>query len=193
MILLQSLHIFLVLGDAAEDIFLILLCADQKTVLVRCLVAKHQNQQLYDQHAAQQTAYDQQGRHDAAQHQGSDHDVCPNGLVEVEEGQTIRLFLRAKCENGYRLESDLFSGVVQEEGPNGFAETADYFVPNYCVYDEDGNLEFRTSYEEGDYFYDEIGSVLKIKQYQNAKRELLEALETYYRIVFLGEGLDEEE
>lgn len=61
------------------------------------------------------------------------------------------------------------------------------------VYDEDGNLEFRTSYEEGDYFYDEIGSVLKIKQYQNVKRELLESLETYYRIVFLGEGLEEEE
>lgn len=61
------------------------------------------------------------------------------------------------------------------------------------VYDEDGNLEFRTSYEEGDYFYDEIGSVLKIKQYQNVKRELLESLETYYRIVFLGEGFDEEE
>ncbi|MBR3812071.1 MAG: hypothetical protein IKJ16_07085 [Agathobacter sp.] len=61
------------------------------------------------------------------------------------------------------------------------------------VYDEDGNLEFCTSYEEGDFFYDEIGSVLKIKQYQNVKRELLESLETYYRIVFLGEGLDEEE
>ena len=61
------------------------------------------------------------------------------------------------------------------------------------VYDEDGNLEFRTSFEETDFFYDEIGSVLKIKQYQNAKRELLESLETYYRIVFLGEGLDEEE
>ena len=61
------------------------------------------------------------------------------------------------------------------------------------VFDEDGNLEFRTSYDEGDFFYDEIGSVLKIKQYQNVKRELLEALETYYAIVFLGEGLDEEE
>lgn len=61
------------------------------------------------------------------------------------------------------------------------------------VFDEDGNLEFRTSYEEGDFFYDEIGSVLKIKQYQNVKRELLEALETYYKIVFLGEGLDGEE
>ena len=61
------------------------------------------------------------------------------------------------------------------------------------VFDEDGNLEFRTSYEEGDFFYDEIGSVLKIKQYQDVKRELLESLETYYRIVFLGEGFDEEE
>ena len=60
------------------------------------------------------------------------------------------------------------------------------------IFDEDGNLEFRTSYEENDFFYDEIGSVLKIKQYQNAKRELLESLETYYRIVFLGEGLEEE-
>ena len=61
------------------------------------------------------------------------------------------------------------------------------------VFDEDGNLEFRTSYEEGDFFYDEIGSVLKIKQYRDVKRELLESLETYYRIVFLGEGFDEEE
>ena len=60
-------------------------------------------------------------------------------------------------------------------------------------FNEDGNLEFRTSYEENDFFYDEIGSVLKIKQYQNVKRELLESLETYYRIVFLGEGLEEEE
>ena len=59
------------------------------------------------------------------------------------------------------------------------------------VFDEDGNLEFRTAYEEQDFFYDEIGSVLKIKQYQKVKKELLEALETYYRIMFLGEGLEE--
>ena len=44
-----------------------------------------------------------------------------------------------------------------------------------------------------DILYDEIGSVLKIKQYQNTKRELLESVETYYRIMFLGEGFDEEE
>ena len=44
--------------------------------------------------------------------------------------------------------------------------------------------------------YDEIGSVLKIKQLRNEKRELLEALEMYYKVLYLGEGLealDEEE
>ena len=58
------------------------------------------------------------------------------------------------------------------------------------VFDEDGSLDFRTSCKENDFFYDEIGSVLKIKQYQSQKRELLEAIETYYRIVFLGEGFE---
>ena len=60
------------------------------------------------------------------------------------------------------------------------------------VFDEGGNLDFRTSCKENDFFYDEIGSVLKIKQYRNERRELLESIETYYRIVFLGEGLEEE-
>ena len=58
-------------------------------------------------------------------------------------------------------------------------------------FDEDGNLEFETECEEGDYFYDEIGSVLKIKQYRNEKSELFEALETYYRVFILGEQPNE--
>lgn len=60
------------------------------------------------------------------------------------------------------------------------------------VYDVDGNLEFRTEAQEGDLLYDEIGSVLKIKQLQNTKRELLEALELYFRVFFLGEDMEEE-
>lgn len=60
------------------------------------------------------------------------------------------------------------------------------------VYDVDGNLEFRTEAQEGDLLYDEIGSVLKIKQMQNTKRELLEALELYFRVFFLGEDMEEE-
>lgn len=60
------------------------------------------------------------------------------------------------------------------------------------VFDEDGNLDFRTSCEENDFYYDEIGSILKIKQYQNVKRETLESIEMYYKILFLGKGFEEE-
>lgn len=54
-------------------------------------------------------------------------------------------------------------------------------------FDEDGNLELNTSADEGDLLYDEIGSILKIKQMQNEKRDLFESLEMYYKVFFLGE------
>ena len=57
-------------------------------------------------------------------------------------------------------------------------------------FEPDGNLEFKVTAPEEDYLFDEIGSVLKIKQYQEEKRELLESLELYYRAFFLGEDLD---
>ena len=41
-----------------------------------------------------------------------------------------------------------------------------------------------------DFFFDEIGSVLKIKQLRAEKRELLENMETYFRVFFLQEGQD---
>lgn len=44
------------------------------------------------------------------------------------------------------------------------------------VFDEAGNLELRTSCEEGDFCYDEIGSVLKIKQLRNEKENCLRRL-----------------
>ena len=40
---------------------------------------------------------------------------------------------------------------------------------------------------ENDFAFDEIGSVLKIKQLQQTKRELFESLETFYRVFYLGE------
>ncbi|MCI8993952.1 MAG: hypothetical protein HFG80_14820 [Eubacterium sp.] len=58
-------------------------------------------------------------------------------------------------------------------------------------FDEDGSLQFETRQEENDFSYDEIGSVLKMKQLQNEKRELFESLEQYYKIVFLGEDREE--
>lgn len=59
------------------------------------------------------------------------------------------------------------------------------------VFDEDGNLNFRTECKADDYTYDEIGSVLKIKQLQQTRQELLEALEMFYKVFFLGEQYEE--
>lgn len=53
-------------------------------------------------------------------------------------------------------------------------------------FDEEGTLEIRTEADEEDILYDEIGAALKIKQLQRDKKELFEALETYYRVFFLG-------
>lgn len=57
-------------------------------------------------------------------------------------------------------------------------------------YDEDGSLEFKVTAAEDDLLFDEIGSVLKIKQYQLEKQELMEALELYYKVFFLGQQLE---
>lgn len=57
-------------------------------------------------------------------------------------------------------------------------------------FDGTGRLQIETYADEGDLLYDEIGSVLKVRQIQNTRQELLESLETYYRIFFMGEGLD---
>ncbi len=60
------------------------------------------------------------------------------------------------------------------------------------VFNEEGSLTFRTECEENDFMYDEIGSVLKIKQLQQTKKDLFEALEMFYKVFFLGEELEED-
>ena len=61
----------------------------------------------------------------------------------------------------------------------------------FLEFTPEGNLEFRVEAEDQDYLFDEIGSGLKIRQYQREKKELLESLELFYRVVFLGDKLDE--
>ena len=60
------------------------------------------------------------------------------------------------------------------------------------VFNEEGSLTFRTECEENDFMYDEIGSVLKIKQLQQTKKDLFEAWEMFYKVFFLGEELEED-
>ncbi len=58
-------------------------------------------------------------------------------------------------------------------------------------FDEDGSLYLSTTAKENDLNYDEIGSHLKIKQYRVRYAELMENLETYYRLM-IAEGSEKE-
>lgn len=57
------------------------------------------------------------------------------------------------------------------------------------AYDENGNLEFDVMCDDGDLLFDEIGCGLKVKKLQTEKRDLLEALEMFYKVFFLGEEM----
>ncbi len=53
------------------------------------------------------------------------------------------------------------------------------------VFEKDGTLELEVTYDEGDLLFDEIGSVLKIKKMREEKKDLLEALEMYFKVFML--------
>ena len=57
-------------------------------------------------------------------------------------------------------------------------------------FDEEGNLQFKTEALDADAMYDDIGSVLRIKKLQVEKAELLESLEMYFKVFFLGEDVE---
>ena len=59
-------------------------------------------------------------------------------------------------------------------------------------FDDHGNLQFKTEATEVDGFYDDIGGALKIKKLRVEKEELLESLEMYYRVFFLGETIEDD-
>lgn len=58
-------------------------------------------------------------------------------------------------------------------------------------FDPKGNLLIRTQADEGDILYDEISAGLYVGKIQREQRELLEELELYYRVFFLGEELEQ--
>lgn len=55
------------------------------------------------------------------------------------------------------------------------------------VYEDNGELCFEVTANEGDPMFDDIGSQLKIKELQKEKQELLQALQLFYKVFFLGE------
>ena len=57
-------------------------------------------------------------------------------------------------------------------------------------FEEDGTLCFQVSSQENDFFFDEIGSGLRIKRLQREKQELLASLELFYKVFFLNEEIE---
>ena len=45
--------------------------------------------------------------------------------------------------------------------------------------------------DEEDYYFDEIGSVLKIKEIRRTRKELLQSLELYYKVFFLNQDVSD--
>ena len=70
--------------------------------------------------------------------------------------------------------------------------TADVGGVLLLVFDENGNLELKVEHNEGDFSFDEIGSVLKIKELQHTTEELFKSLEMFYKVFYLGEEMEEE-
>ena len=70
--------------------------------------------------------------------------------------------------------------------------TADVGGVLLLVFDENGNLELKVEHNEGDFSFDEIGSVLKIKELQDTKEELFKSLEMFYKVFYLGEEMEGE-
>ena len=106
----------------------------------------------------------------------------------MEEIKGVILCASSAYEEKYYLNPDfdrLPQGVKEELQILCVLYTADVGGILTLHFDDDGNLLFHVTAKEGDFLFDEIGSVLKIKQIQNEKQELLEGLEMYYKAVFL--------
>lgn len=63
--------------------------------------------------------------------------------------------------------------------------TADVGGVFTMAFEEDGTLFLSTTAKENDFFFDEIGSDLKIRKIRKEHEELFEGLEEYYRAFFV--------
>ena len=105
------------------------------------------------------------------------------------ERETVVLCGANSYEQKYYFNRDfakLPEGIQQELQVMCVLFTEDVGGVLTLEFSPEGVLEFKVQVDEQDYLFDEIGSELKIRQYQREKKELLEALEMFYRVFFMG-------
>lgn len=112
--------------------------------------------------------------------------------MDMSDKEPVVLCAASAYEEKFYL-NELFNGlpsaVKKELQIMCVLYTADVGGVLTMQFDEEGNLLFHVASEENDFLFDEIGSVLKIKEFQREKRELLESLELYYKVKILGEDI----
>ncbi|MBP3506089.1 MAG: hypothetical protein J6K43_06770 [Lachnospiraceae bacterium] len=109
--------------------------------------------------------------------------------------ENVILCVSSKYEEKYYLNEDfenLPSSIQRELQIMCVLYTEDIGGILTLEFDSKGNLNFITAANEGDLLYDEIGSALMIKKMREERKELLEALEMYYKVFFLGQAMEEE-
>lgn len=115
-------------------------------------------------------------------------------MSDYMEREAVVLCAASSYEEKFYLNeqfSGLPSAIKEELQIMCVLYTADVGGVLTMQFDEEGNLLFHVTSNDDDFLFDEIGSVLKIKQYQAEKRELLESLELYYKATILGEDISD--
>ncbi len=106
------------------------------------------------------------------------------------DSEKIVLCASSKYEQKYYLNQD-FAGLPEEIKKElkimCVLFTEDIGGILTLEFDEDGTLNMITQAYDEDLLYDEIGSVLKIKQLREEKKDLFQSLEMYFKVFYLDE------
>jgi len=106
------------------------------------------------------------------------------------DSEKIVLCASSKYEQKYYLNQD-FEGLPEEIKKElkimCVLFTEDIGGILTLEFDEDGTLNMVTQAYDEDLLYDEIGSVLKIKQLREEKKDLFQSLEMYFKVFYLDE------
>lgn len=115
-------------------------------------------------------------------------------LENMEETENVVLCAASAYEEKYYLNplfSKLPEDIKKELRIISILFTQEIGGIFIMEFDQEGNLKFKTESKASDYSYDEIGCTLMIKEIQKNRQEMLRSLELFYKVIILGQPLEE--